>query len=370
MHKLLSLIVDLMDFKSILSNWYRKNKRELPWRETSDPYCIWVSEIILQQTRVIQGIGYYNRFINIFPTIFDLANAHEDQVLKVWQGLGYYSRARNMHSAAQRIVKEAGGVLPTTYEELIKIRGIGPYSAGAIASFAYKQSVPAIDGNVYRIIARIFGVFTLPNSASGKREFFQLVMELMDQNAPDIFNQALLDFGALQCIPRGPKCDTCPFDQYCYAYRNNMMDSLPSKDKKIIPRDRFFIYLLVRFKGMTFLSKRKANDIWHSLYEFPLIETKERLDPEALPDSKAWEELVGQGQSTIKFVSPEVKHLLSHQTIFSRFVVVEVEAVSQILEKEYKMIPTHEVEDYSTPKLIENFLAAEPAAKYFLNPPQ
>ncbi len=359
-----------MDFKSILAKWYGVYKRDLPWRYTSDPYRIWVSEIILQQTRVAQGMGYYERFTSTFPTVFDLANAHEDQVLKVWQGLGYYTRARNMHSAAKRIVSGFGGVMPTTFEDLLKVKGIGSYSAGAIASFAFKLPVPAIDGNVYRIMARIFGVFSLPTSSSGKKEFFQLVLDLMDKESPDSFNQALLDFGALQCVPRNPKCTECPFMEYCYAYRNNMVDSLPAKGKKLIPRDRFFTYLLIRFENMTFIAKRKANDIWHSLYEFPLIETKQLVEPAEIVKLKDWEGLVGKSKHTISYISPLVKHQLSHQTIYTRFLVIEVYGVTSHLKMEYIMIPTNEIDSYSTPRLIDNFLAAEPAAKYFLNPPQ
>ncbi|MDX9845428.1 MAG: A/G-specific adenine glycosylase [Tenuifilaceae bacterium] len=359
-----------MDFKSILAKWYGVYKRDLPWRYTSDPYQIWVSEIILQQTRVAQGIGYYKRFISTFPTVFDLANAHEDQVLKVWQGLGYYTRARNMHSAAKRIVSDFGGVMPCTYEDLLKVKGIGIYSAGAIASFAFKLPVPAIDGNVYRIMARIFGVFSLPTTSSGKKEFFQLVLDLMDKESPDSFNQALLDFGALQCVPRNPKCTDCPFMEYCYAFRNNMVDSLPSKGKKLIPRDRFFTYLLIRHGKMTFIAKRKANDIWHSLYEFPLIETNQSLELREFTQMEEWQRLIGKSKHTISYISPLVKHQLSHQTIYTRFLVVEVSNVSNYLKKEYMMVSTNELDSYSTPRLIDNFLAAEPATKYFLNPPQ
>jgi A/G-specific adenine glycosylase len=368
LQKFFSLIIDLMEFKRILAQWYVENRRELPWRNSSNPYHIWISEIILQQTRVIQGISYYHRFIETFPTIFDLANAPEDLVLKVWQGLGYYTRARNLHNAAKLVVKEYGGTIPDSYDELIKIRGIGPYSAGAIASFAFKKPIPAIDGNVYRIIARIFGVFTLPTTGLGKREFNQIVSDLMDRESPDTFNQALLDFGALQCIPRGPKCQICPFISYCYAFQNNMVESLPSKGKKTIPRDRYFNYLLVNYKGQTFISKRKSNDIWHSLYEFPLIETNNLIDPEQLPRTEEWKTLLGSMDVTIKYISPLVKHQLSHQTLHTRFVVVEVDSEPLCLMKNFLMIPTERIDDYSTPRLIDNFLAAEPAATYFINP--
>jgi A/G-specific adenine glycosylase len=358
-----------MDFKNIIIEWYRQNRRELPWRETSNPYYIWVSEVILQQTRVAQGVGYYERFISTFPSVYDLAEANIDQVLKVWQGLGYYTRARNLHNAAKFIVNQYNGEIPSNYESLIKIKGIGSYSAGAIASFAFKQSVPAIDGNVYRIIARIFGVFSLPTSSKGRREFNQLVVDLMDKQNPDIFNQALLDFGALQCVPRSPKCEKCPFNMVCYAFRNNMIDSLPIKGKRIIPKDRFFTYLLIKYKGNTFISKRKGNDIWHSLYEFPLIESDKPLNINEYANIKEWKSIFGKVATTITYISPEVKHQLSHQTIFTTFVIVEIDRVSKKLKESFMMLPANEVDNYSVPRLIDSFLAAEPAANYFLNPP-
>lgn len=359
-----------MDFKSILAQWYQENRRDLPWRSTDDPYHILVSEFILQQTRVAQGMSYYYRFIEKFPTIDHLANAHEDEVLKVWQGLGYYTRARNLHRAAQLIVANYDGKLPSDYEALKSIKGIGSYSAGAISSFAFKKVVPAIDGNVYRIISRIFGVFTSPETAGGKRDFFKLVSELMDKNSPDSFNQALLDFGALQCVPRSPNCNICPFSQYCYAYRNNMIDGLPVKGKKLIPRDRFFSYLLIRYKNYSFIAKRKSKDIWHSLYEFPLIETSNSPDYDSISSHPDWKRLFGNVPTIISYLSPTVKHQLSHQTLYTRFIVVEINRVPSPLKSKFIMVKADEIDNYSVPRLIDNFLAAEPAAKYFLNPPQ
>ena len=359
-----------MDFKNILFLWYQDNRRNLPWRNTDDPYHILVSEFILQQTRVIQGMSYYHRFIEKFPTVVHLANANEDEVLKVWQGLGYYTRARNLHRAAQLIVMNYDGKLPRDYDELKKIKGIGSYSAGAIASFAFKMPFPAIDGNVYRIMARIFGVFTSPETAAGKREFFKLVSELMDRESPDVFNQALLDFGALQCVPRSPNCNVCPFNQYCYAHRNNVIEGLPVKGKKLTPRDRFFSYLLIRFKGYSFISKRKSKDIWHSLYEFPLIETSASPDYENITSHPEWKKLFGNIPTTITYLSPIVKHQLSHQTLNTRFLIVEIPKITSLLKSKFLLVKTSDIDNYSVPKLIDNFLAAEPAAKYFLNPPQ
>ncbi|HOP03429.1 MAG TPA: A/G-specific adenine glycosylase [Tenuifilaceae bacterium] len=354
-----------MDFKSFLIAWYNKNKRDLPWRNTTDPYLIWIAEIILQQTRVAQGLGYYLRFTSEFPTVFDLANANEDKVLKVWQGLGYYTRARNLQKAAKRIVKQYKGKLPGSYDELITIEGIGPYSAGAIASFAFKQVVPAIDGNVYRVMARIFGVFSSPHTSKGKKEFFNLVLELMDRRHPDVFNQALLDFGALQCTPLAPKCDDCPFREYCYAYRNNVIDSLPLKPKRNVPRDRYFNYIMMVYGYDTFISKRKGNDIWVSLYEFPLIETNTLINEGEVAMLTEWRTIFRGVNVKVKHVSPPVKHVLSHQTIYARFFIVELNEVPRFVKKNFIQTPKSELDAYSIPTLIDSYLAAEPAAKYF-----
>ncbi|MBN1990042.1 MAG: A/G-specific adenine glycosylase [Bacteroidales bacterium] len=354
-----------MDFKSILIKWYGHNARELPWRQTTDPYHIWVSEVILQQTRVAQGLSYYLRFINAFPTIKSLAQAPLDDLMKVWQGLGYYSRARNLQAGAQMVVERFNGKLPSTYDELITIKGLGPYSAGAIASFAFKQQVPAIDGNVYRILARIFGVFASPFTAGGKKEFHLLVMELMDKSAPDTFNQALLDFGALQCVPRSPSCSACPFVGICYAYRNNLIHQLPVKGKKIVPRDRFFNYIMVRHAGSTYINRREGSDIWNSLYEFPLVETDGMLEPEALMSLPEWAAVVGSNGVFVKYISEVFKHKLSHQTIYARFFIVEVSAIPYTLADNFTRIPIGNLSSISTPRLIDSFLAAEPASVYF-----
>ncbi len=363
-----SLTIDLMDFKRLLKEWYVQNARVLPWRETTDPYLIWVSEVILQQTKVVQGMAYYYRFTEVFPTVKHLARANEDEVLKLWQGLGYYSRARNMLASAKHIVNELNGQFPQTYNDLLKLKGVGEYSAGAIASFAFKQPVPAIDGNVYRIIARIFGVFDSPFTSSGKAVFRSMVEELMDFSAPDEFNQALLDFGALQCIPRNPNCNGCPFAAYCYAYINNVISVLPVKAKKGKVRNRFFSYLLIRDGYFTYIAKRNANDIWRSLYEFPLIESDMQLSVEELQKTNEWLSLFGDDVPTVLYVSSPVKHLLSHQVIWAQFIVVRILQPASALQDGYKKVLTASINRYSIPTLIDNFLAAEPAAKYFLNP--
>ncbi len=354
-----------MDFKDIIIKWYNENRRDLPWRNTNNPYYIWISEVILQQTRVAQGINYYHRFIEAFPTIKDLAESNIDKVMKVWQGLGYYSRARNMHSAAQQIMIDYEGKLPRSYHELLKIKGLGPYSAGAIASFAYKEVVPAIDGNVYRVISRIYGVFASSEKASGKKEFFNLTMELIDPKHPDIFNQSLLDFGAMQCVPRNPDCINCPFDSICYANRNNLVGQLPVKGKKIATRDRFLNYITIRYKDSTFIQRREAGDIWTSLYEFPLIETNCSVELEVLMTNSSWKDLFGSAKVKILHFSPPIKHPLSHQILYTRFVIVEISKPSYFLKSNYLNVSIPNIQDYSIPKVIDNFLAAEPSEKYF-----
>ena len=358
-----------MDFKGILIEWFSINKRDLPWRNTADPYLIWVAEVILQQTRVAQGIGYYQMFIGEFPTIYDLAQASEDSVLKVWQGLGYYTRARNLHSSAQHIVSQRQGVIPSTYRELLTIKGLGHYSAGAIASFAFGEPVPAMDGNVYRVIARVFGLFASPYTAAGRSEFHSLLMELMDKQNPHTFNQALLDFGALQCLPKGPKCVECPLAGYCYALRNNLIHALPIKSKRIVPRNRYFTYIIIRYNQGTFISKRQGQDIWHSLYEFPLIESPEPLSLGEVQRHTRWKELLGREKVEVLHFSQPVKHQLSHQTLHAQFLIVRIRKPTALLLGEYLFIPATSVSQYSVPRLIDSFLAAEPAEQYMRNTP-
>ncbi len=353
-----------MEFKNVLNSWFEKNQLYLPWRGIDNPYYIWVSEIILQQTRVAQGLSYYLNFINTFPSMEVLAKVNEDEVLKVWQGLGYYSRARNLHQSAKTIMEKYQGQLPKSYNDLMEIKGIGSYSAGAIASFAYKEVVPAIDGNVYRVIARIFGVFASPYGAKGKKEFHSIVMDIIDRKQPDVFNQALLDFGALQCLPKNPKCSSCPFLDICYANRNNTIDSLPVKAKKLAARPRYFVYVIIKFKNHTFIHKRTEDDIWKSLYQFPLIETSEPIEPHDIVRHKKWKALLSNIEHTIINVSPIVKHQLSHQTLFTRFVTIEIEKIPKRFMYKFLMVENNSVSNYSIPKLIDNYLAAETIVQY------
>ena len=354
-----------MRFSNALIEWYHPNKRDLPWRDTRNPYYIWISEIILQQTRVSQGLGYYLRFIEAFPTIELLAQAPLERVLKVWQGLGYYTRARNIHQTAKVVVAEYGGVLPNSYAGLIKLRGIGDYTAAAIAAFAFDEPVAAIDGNVYRIYARIFGIFAPIDKGEGKRMLRKIAADELDVDRPAVFNQAIMDLGGQVCLPKNPHCDSCPVSAMCYAYRNNDVDNLPVKSTKVKVRDRFFYYLLIRHGNNTYIRQRSDKDIWHSLFEFPLIERASALSPEEVLLTSEWIDICGNGRAEVTYISEEQKHLLSHQRLFSRFFVVEVDRPSYLLQRDYAKVSIDEVALHSTPRLIERFLAAEPAAKYF-----
>jgi len=264
-----------MGFSNYLIQWYLQNKRELPWRNSQNPYEIWLSEIILQQTRVAQGLPYFESFLAHFPTVFDLAKASEEQVLKLWQGLGYYSRARNLHQTAKIIAFEKEGQFPKTYNELLELKGIGSYTAAAIASFAYDEAVPVVDGNVFRVLSRYFNVESDISSSKAKNEFTALAKEVMDSKQPALFNQAIMEFGALQCVPKNPDCSVCVFNTSCAALQMKKVQSLPLKLKKTKIAKRFFNYLVFQdANNNSVVNKRTSTGIWHNLYEFPLIETE------------------------------------------------------------------------------------------------
>lgn len=269
----------IMNFHNLLIKWYLQNKRDLPWRNTTNPYHIWLSEIMLQQTRVAQGMPYFLSFTTAFPTVFDLANANEEQVLKLWQGLGYYSRARNLHKTAQYIATELNGIFPDNYKDLLQLKGVGEYTAAAIASFSYNEAVPVVDGNVFRVLSRYFDIETDIAQAYAKKEFAALAFELMPKDNPAIFNQAIMEFGALQCVPKSPNCQICVFSESCAALQKKKVDQLPVKSKKLKVRNRYFNYLMLSdAEEKTLIQKRTAKGIWHNLYEFPLIETLQEED--------------------------------------------------------------------------------------------
>lgn len=315
-------------FAQKIIHWYSQNKRDLPWRKTNDPYKIWLSEIILQQTRVAQGTPYYLAFIEKYPDIFDLAHAQEQEVLKLWQGLGYYSRAINLHFTAQYIVKNFNGKFPSSYDKLLKLKGIGDYTAAAIASFCFDESVPVIDGNVFRVLSRYFGIETPINENKAKIEFKTLAKELIDKQNPGIFNQAMMEFGALQCTPLSPLCNSCPLNDSCAALQNKKVSILPIKSNKIASKKRYFNYIIYLTPNRkTIIEKRNNKDIWKHLFQFPLIESDKELDIENFIDLLKLKNSFSYENSSIQLINPRtIKHKLTHQEIFIKFWTVEIQS--------------------------------------------
>jgi A/G-specific adenine glycosylase len=341
-----------MDFSNILIKWYLQNKRDLPWRKTTNPYLIWLSEIMLQQTRVAQGTPYFFSFSEEFPTVFDLANADEEQVLKLWQGLGYYSRARNLHKTAQYVANELNGIFPLSYTELLKLKGVGEYTAAAIASFSYNEPVPVVDGNVFRVLSRYFDIesdITLPAT---KKEFTELARQLMPKDNPAIFNQAIMEFGALQCVPKSPNCPVCVFANSCAALQKKKVDVLPVKSKKIKVTNRFFNYLILEDAlGNTLIHKRTAKGIWHNLYEFPLLETEEIVDFDFVSKTVQNDIFTNYTILGIEDCShATVIHKLSHQHLHIQFWKVKIK---EIIENGVDAVS---LEAFPFPIVIYNFI--------------
>lgn len=345
--------MQIVQIRHHINSWFEKYKRELPWRQVEDPYLIWLTEIILQQTRVDQGLPYFQKIAKKFPTVKDLALATEQEVLKSWQGLGYYSRARNLHAAAKKVVQEHQGQIPTTYKSLLKLPGIGDYTAAAIASIAFGEVQAAVDGNVYRVLSRIFGIRTPTDTTKGKKEFRPLAQELVDPEQPGEFNQAMMDFGALQCKPVNPLCDSCPVQSFCYAYATGTQKELPVKQKRQQQtRKRYFHYLLLRHPEGVFLQRRTGKDIWKNLWELPLIET-------SMAQQEAAEKLAEAYPTPTATVvlEPEAnyQHNLSHQIIEAYFYQMRTETVPE-WAAEWTLVKYEDLKHYPLPKLIENFL--------------
>ncbi|SBV96928.1 A/G-specific adenine glycosylase [uncultured Dysgonomonas sp.] len=340
---------------SILIRWYDRNKRDLPWRETTDPYIIWISEIILQQTRVDQGYAYFDRFVKRFPSVDLLAKAEEDEVLKLWQGLGYYSRARNLHAAAKMVLDKYQGVFPQGYTDVLSLKGVGEYTAAAILSFAYNQPYAVVDGNVFRVLSRIFAVEEPIDSTKGKKLFSQLAQELLDDKRAGLHNQAIMEFGALQCVPVSPDCINCPASVMCLAYAQDKANAYPVKAGKQKVRARFFNYFDVRSDdGYMLLHKRTAKDIWQGLYELPLIETAEVMSIEELHRTDGFRHIFENGDELhIKYIT-QMKHILSHQTIYAAFYQVSVRKVSAV--DEYIEVRASDVDEYPVSRLVHKYL--------------
>lgn len=337
------------EFLTQVYNWYHKNQRILPWRETKNPYYIWVSEVILQQTRIIQGTEYFLGFINQFPDIKTLAEAEEDEIMRAWQGLGYYTRARNLHFSAKYIMKNFKGVFPDTYEEILSLKGIGTYSAAAIASIAFNLSFPVIDGNINRLISRFFGISTPIDSNAGKKEITKITNELIQHKNPGFHNQALMEFGALQCVPKSPDCLNCPVNQMCYAFNNNVVISLPVKQNKTKQRNRYFTYYLFDSGKYIWIEKRSGNDIWKNLYQLPLIEEKEEIDEQNLLNGNL--PFPNHEKVNVKSVSAIKKHILSHQIIYARVIHIEVKE-SFDAEMKFIKVEKKDIFKFAFPTLI------------------
>ena len=315
-----------MNFTNLLIEWYLQKKRDLPWRNTTNPYPIWLSEIILQQTRVAQGMPYFYAFLESFPTVKELAIADEQQVLKLWQGLGDYSRARNLHQTAQYIANELDGVFPNSYAGLIQLKGIGEYTAAAIASFAYNEPVPVVDGNVFRVVSRYFGIESDISAGKTKKEFTALAAELLSKEQPALFNQAIMEFGAMHCTPKNPDCENCIFNSSCVALQKGLVGQLPFKSKKIKIRKRYFNYIVLQDKkGNTKIQQRTDKGIWHNLYEFPLFETTQEEGFETIAPLIKNDTDFGDSVVSIQEANPiSLIHKLSHQHLYIKFWKVTV----------------------------------------------
>lgn len=347
--------MDIRYFTKKVVRWFEKNKRDLPWRETKDPYRIWLSEIILQQTRVNQGLPYYLKFVEAFPSVFALANAPEQKVLRLWQGLGYYTRARNLHKCAKELVARFNGKFPEPFDELKTLPGIGDYTAAAIASIAFGQQVAVVDGNVFRVLARIFGIDTPINTPEGRRIFAKLANELVPRQNPDVHNQAMMEFGARFCTPRNPCCEICPYQSECVAFKNSLQHALPVKLQLKEARNRYFYYFVFQ-KGNSFLmKKRKEKDIWQGLYDFALVETNRPVDPEKLFVENASLKKFRKGK--LSEISKMYKHILSHQLIHSRFIQITLPRNIELNGSGLKLYSLRKVADLPKPVLISKFLS-------------
>lgn len=349
----------LKQFSRILLDWNeKKNNRQMPWKGEKDPYKIWLSEIILQQTRVEQGLKYYERFIRAFPTIHDLARVHEDRVFKLWEGLGYYSRCRNLIHTARYISKDLKGKFPATYDELKTLKGVGPYTAAAIASFAYKLPHAVVDGNVLRVLARIVGVTQPVDSAAGKKTLTRLAGWLLHKKKPDAYNQAIMDFGAVVCRPAVPLCDSCPFRKSCFALNNNLVNSLPVKGKKQMLRQRWFNYLFIERNEKVLVRQRNGNDIWRHLFEFPVIETRSASTPKTVLREAEKNNLLEKNKFEVVSVSELIRQQLSHQIVRARFLHIRLKE-KPVQPLNFKWVNKKHLIHLAFPKIINDYLARQ-----------
>lgn len=342
-------------FTSQLLKWNEKdNKRMMPWKGEKDPYKIWLSEIILQQTRVEQGWAYYEKFIKAFPVISKLAGARDEKVFKLWEGLGYYSRCKNLLFTARQIVNELGGKFPNRYEDIIKLKGIGPYTAAAIASFAYNLPHAVVDGNVMRVLSRYFGITTPVDSTVGKKLFQQVADNCLDRENAGIYNQAIMDFGAVICKPQNPLCHQCPVQKKCAAFHQNKIDEWPVKEKTIKKKERWFYFLVIRLNDKTYVRKRETKDIWENLYEYVSVELPGETESTLFIRTAAFNKIIGKDKFELVSVSKIYKQLLSHQTVYGRFIIIHIKKTLSAL-KDYWLINDKELKQLPFPRLINNW---------------
>lgn len=340
-----------------LLEWFATNRRDLPWRNHPTPYHVWLSEVILQQTRVNQGHDYYLRFVERWPTVEALAQASEEEVLKMWQGLGYYSRARNLHHCAKQVVEQYGGMFPADYAKLRQLKGIGDYTAAAIASIAFNLPHAVVDGNVYRVLSRLFDIETPININAGQQLFARLADELLNREQPSLHNQALMEFGALHCTPQNPNCLYCPLQAQCLAFAHQTVAQRPVKLAKTKVTTRYFNYLILRIAGSIYLRKRSGNDIWKNLYDFPCIESDSPTTVEDLTSSEGFRQLLEGNDFTITKVSPIYTHKLTHRTIIAKFIEIKLEEkLLQIETKGVILTPESDLGNYPIPRLIDLYL--------------
>ncbi len=347
---------DFQLFPCQILSWYRANPRDLPWRGTEDPYKIWLSEIILQQTRVAQGLPYYHLFVDTYPSVKDLALAEEGEVLRLWQGLGYYSRARNLHSCAKTVWFDLGGQFPDTYEELLKLKGIGSYTASAISSFAFGEAKAVVDGNVFRVLARYFGIETDIAGPKAKKEFEFLADQLIPKDNPGEYNQAIMDFGSKQCVPHNPDCIQCPLQTKCFAFNNNLVKSLPLKINKVKVKERHFHYYVIKCGEKSVWKKRGSGDIWEGLFDFPQVEKRTAQEISNFSMDSVY-------PRQIQIIPRNYRHILTHQRLNAVFSEIEIpmtsfEKLADWCQKEgFLLVEEDQIEYLAKPKLIVNFLA-------------
>lgn len=334
-----------------LFKWYYATKRDLPWRDTIDPYRIWLSEIILQQTRVNQGTPYYERFVEAFPSVHDLANASEDEVLKLWEGLGYYSRARNLHATAKHVSAHLKGEFPNTHEGLLELKGVGPYTAAAIGSIAFNLPVAAVDGNVYRVLSRYFGITESIDDTSTKKRIAELARSILDIERAGDHNQAMMELGATVCTPKQPYCEGCPLHESCVAFEQQIQSELPVRSKKTKVSNRYFYYAVHLVDGQVPVHRRGEGDIWHGLYEFQLHESEK-----ALNEKQILKLIDIVEDDVVKSISEEFKHILSHQRIYSRFVLLGSESKPNL---KGKWVSVADLRNFAFPRLINRYLDSQ-----------